>query len=220
MEGILWKWTNYWSGWQTRWFTLEDGILSYYMSRDEVGQGCKGSMKVSALEIIVSNIDSTRMDLVVPGDARRVMYLRAATSYDRQRWLVALGSSKACLTTAPLSTATSNGTTPVVLASGDSFRGKKVELRIYADLLMQQVHMVKEAAKSQDIQTMVEGTNLIAATCDTLVKNLEDYIELVSDDDKDDKSHLNDTGIDSFHNNTNNKLTKARRYNNSFEKKT
>lgn len=210
MEGILWKWTNYWSGWQTRWFTLEDGILSYYMSRDEVGQGCKGSMKVSALEIIVSNIDSTRMDLVVPGD-RRVMYLRAATSYDRQQWLVALGSSKACLTTTPLTTITSTGTTtstPVILASGDSFRGKKVELKLYADLLMQQVHMVKEAAKNQDIQTMVEGTNLIAATCDTLVKNLEDYIELVSDDEK---SHLKDSGIDSCLNNTNghnNKLTK------------
>ncbi|XP_046680649.1 pleckstrin homology domain-containing family A member 3-like [Homalodisca vitripennis] len=52
MEGVLWKWTNYWNGWQTRWFILENGILSYYMSQEEVNQGCKGSMKVSALEIM------------------------------------------------------------------------------------------------------------------------------------------------------------------------
>lgn len=40
------------TGWQTRWFILENGVLSYYMSQEEVNQGCKGSMKVSALEII------------------------------------------------------------------------------------------------------------------------------------------------------------------------
>lgn len=39
-------------GWQTRWFVLEDDILSYYMSQEEVNQGCKGSIKVSALEIM------------------------------------------------------------------------------------------------------------------------------------------------------------------------
>lgn len=77
MEGILWKWTNYWNGiysiyiavcnyfflnstffffhlktgWQTRWFILENGILSYYKSQEEVNQGCKGSVKVSVCQI-------------------------------------------------------------------------------------------------------------------------------------------------------------------------
>jgi pleckstrin family protein A (phosphoinositide binding specific) protein 8 len=92
MEGELWKWTNYWngkvsqvslssvaapadsppdpavfSGWQSRWFLLEDGILSYYKSCEEVSQGCKGSMNVSVCEIVVSHADSTRLDLVISG---------------------------------------------------------------------------------------------------------------------------------------------------------
>lgn len=37
MEGVLWKWTNYWNGWQPRWFILDKGILTYYKSQDEVG---------------------------------------------------------------------------------------------------------------------------------------------------------------------------------------
>lgn len=38
-------------GWQTRWFVLENGILTYYKSQEEVNQGCKGSLKVQACEI-------------------------------------------------------------------------------------------------------------------------------------------------------------------------
>jgi pleckstrin family protein A (phosphoinositide binding specific) protein 8 len=74
MEGVLWKWTNYWTGvkelwflhklvsllhaqlfflgWQPRWFILdESGVLVYYKSQEEVHQGCKGSLKISACEI-------------------------------------------------------------------------------------------------------------------------------------------------------------------------
>lgn len=28
--GILYKWVNYGKGWRSRWFVLEDGVLSYY----------------------------------------------------------------------------------------------------------------------------------------------------------------------------------------------
>lgn len=35
------------------------------------------------------------MDLVIPGEQH--LYLRAATSQERQQWLVALGSAKACV---------------------------------------------------------------------------------------------------------------------------
>lgn len=30
VAGILYKWVNYGKGWRSRWFTLEDGVLSYY----------------------------------------------------------------------------------------------------------------------------------------------------------------------------------------------
>ncbi|XP_054257946.1 pleckstrin homology domain-containing family A member 3-like isoform X2 [Macrosteles quadrilineatus] len=173
MEGVLWKWTNYWNGWQTRWFILEDGILSYYLSQEEVSQGCKGSMKVSALEIMVNSVDQTRMDLVVPGEKH--IYLRAASSQERQQWLIALGSSKACLTT-------KHRKESVVDSTPDSLKTKKSELRLYCDLLMQQVHMIKTAAANDqepDIQKLSEGSCLLTATCDTFIKTLEDCMRLV-----------------------------------------
>ncbi|XP_025068035.1 pleckstrin homology domain-containing family A member 3-like isoform X6 [Alligator sinensis] len=51
MEGALLKWTNYLSGWQPRYFVLDNGILSYYDSQDDVGKGSKGSIKMAVCEI-------------------------------------------------------------------------------------------------------------------------------------------------------------------------
>nr|CAD7574429.1 unnamed protein product [Timema californicum] len=171
MEGVLWKWTNYWSGWQTRWFILGNGVLAYYKSQEEVNQGCKGSMKVSACEIIVNPVDTTRMDLVIPGEQH--IYLRAATSQERQQWLVALGSAKACVTTR--SRKDSGESNP------DNLKFKKSELRLYCDLLMQQVHMVKTAA-TQDggpqLKKLDEATSLLGATCDTFIRTLEDCMKI------------------------------------------
>ena len=39
-------------GWQPRYFILEDGILSYYHSKADINNSCKGSIKVSACDII------------------------------------------------------------------------------------------------------------------------------------------------------------------------
>lgn len=47
------------------------------------------------ISVLVNPVDSTRMDLVIPGEKH--MYLKAATSQERQKWLVALGSAKACV---------------------------------------------------------------------------------------------------------------------------
>lgn len=38
-------------GWQPRYFVLENGILSYYDSQDDVGKGSKGSIKMAVCEI-------------------------------------------------------------------------------------------------------------------------------------------------------------------------
>uniref|UniRef100_A0A1B6C3E3 PH domain-containing protein n=1 Tax=Clastoptera arizonana TaxID=38151 RepID=A0A1B6C3E3_9HEMI len=172
MEGILWKWTNYWNGWQTRWFVIENGILSYYMSQEEVNQGCKGSMKVSALEIILNTVDTSRMDLVIPGEKH--IYLKASSSQERQQWLVALGSSKACLTSR-------HRKESVADCNPDSLKTKKNELRLYCDLLMQQVHMVKTAVGDEnkpDLKRLSEGSCLLAATCDTFIKTLEECMKI------------------------------------------
>ncbi|XP_059054187.1 pleckstrin homology domain-containing family A member 3-like [Achroia grisella] len=172
MEGILWKWTNYWNGWQTRWFILENGILSYYKSQEEANQGCKGSVKVSVCQINVNNIDNSRLDLVIPGQQH--MYLRAPSPQDRQKWLVALGSAKACVDFKE---------TKATLEDTTSLGHKKSELRLYCDLLMQQVHAVKSAATAQEgpeLQKIEDASSLLTATCDTFIRTLEDIMRLSS----------------------------------------
>ncbi|CAH0406579.1 unnamed protein product [Chilo suppressalis] len=174
MEGILWKWTNYWNGWQTRWFILENGILSYYKSQDEVNQGCKGSVKVSVCQINVNHIDNTRLDLVIPGQQH--MYLRAPSPQDRQKWLVALGSAKACVDSKGESTVT-------VFDDTNSLSHKKSELRLYCDLMMQQVHAVKSAVTTEngpDLQNIDDASSLLTATCDTFIRTLEDIMRITS----------------------------------------
>lgn len=178
MEGILWKWTNYWTGWQPRWFVLDGGVLVYYQSQEEVSQGCKGSLKISACEISVSQTDTLRLDLNLPGELH--YYLRASTSQERQQWLVALGSAKACegITKEPSEPGAIEG-------DKDLLKTKRSELRLYCDLLMQQVHSVKDAATQMpqpDVDKLEESTHLLGATCDTFIATLEDCLRLAKAD--------------------------------------
>lgn len=46
--------------------------------------------------LLVHSTDSTRVDLTIPGE--QYFYLRAINAAERQKWLVALGTAKACLT--------------------------------------------------------------------------------------------------------------------------
>ncbi|PIK59395.1 putative pleckstrin-likey domain-containing family A member 8 [Apostichopus japonicus] len=144
MEGILYKWTNYVSGWQPRWFILDKGILAYYKSQDEVGQGCKGSVKLACCEIDVHGTDPTRVDLIIPGEQH--FYVKGTSEAERQRWLVALGSAKACLTDSIVHQGKEE--------SDSNMRSKMSELRLYCDLLMQQVASVKEACEERENNQM------------------------------------------------------------------
>ncbi|CAI9718054.1 pleckstrin homology domain-containing family A member 8-like [Octopus vulgaris] len=175
MEGTLFKWTNYLSGWQPRWFILENGILSYYKSQEVVNSGCKGSIKMTVCDVVVHPSDSTRLDLVIPGEQH--FYLKAATPHERQQWLIALGTSKACL---------ANGQSPQSTGeiSPDIVKTKKSELRLYCDLLMKQVHSVKQAIsnpdETPDIQKLNDATSLLSATCDTFIQTLEDCMRIAN----------------------------------------
>lgn len=180
-----------------RWFVLDNGVLAYYKSQEEVNQGCKGSLKVSACEISgksfkdrgctfrfephlndgdhasfpVHPTDNTRLDVIVPGEQH--IYLKAASNQERQQWLVALGSTKACVTTRNRKD------------SGDlypySLKSKKSELRLYCDLLMQQVHQVKMCATEEDkidLKKLNDASSLLSVTCDTFIKTLDDCMKL------------------------------------------
>lgn len=117
---------------------MDGGVLSYYKSLEEVERGCKGSINVSACEIRLHPTDHLRLDLTIPGEQH--MYVRANSEKARQQWLVALGSAKACL---------SNQARPSSPPTNvEVSKAKKAELRLYCDMLMQQVHNIKQAVSN------------------------------------------------------------------------
>ncbi|XP_051792112.1 LOW QUALITY PROTEIN: pleckstrin homology domain-containing family A member 8 [Erpetoichthys calabaricus] len=175
MEGMLYKWTNYLSGWQPRWFVLEGGTLSYYDSEDDAWKGCKGSIKMSVCEIQV-HTDNTRMDLIIPGE--QCFYLKAINAAERQKWLVALGTAKACLTDSRTKKEKE------VYENTEALKKKMSELRLYCDLLLQQVNTVKECPVPGRLEsnTVIDGhidmATLVKSTCNTFLKTLEECMQI------------------------------------------
>ncbi|XP_038839902.1 pleckstrin homology domain-containing family A member 8-like [Salvelinus namaycush] len=164
MEGILYKWTNYISGWQPRWFVLEGGTLSYYDSQEDSWKGCKGSIKISVCEIQVHSSDFTRVDLTIPGE--QYFYLRAINAAERQKWLVALGSAKACLTDNRTKREKEHQ------ENTEALKTKMSELRLYCDLLLQQVNQIKDSEENEEAGEN-PGT-MVKSTCTTFIKTLEE----------------------------------------------
>ncbi|XP_041799134.1 pleckstrin homology domain-containing family A member 8 [Chelmon rostratus] len=173
MEGMLYKWTNYISGWQPRWFVLDGGTLSYYDSQEDAWKGCKGSIKISVCEIQVHSSDSTRVDLTIPGE--QYFYLRAINAAERQKWLVALGTAKACLT--------DNRTKreKELQENTEALKTKMSELRLYCDLLLQQVNKIKENDELGDTEeTGLDTGNMVKSTCTTFLKTLEECMQIAN----------------------------------------
>ncbi|KAF6737387.1 Pleckstrin homology domain-containing family A member 3 [Oryzias melastigma] len=164
MEGILYKWTNYMTGWQPRWFVLENGVISYYDSEDDVNKGSKGSIKMSVCDIKVHPTDSTRLELIIPGEQH--FYVRAVNAAERQRWLVALGSSKA---------GNLDGNKHV---GPECLRTKMSELRLYCDLLVQQVQTIQSQYSTGNEATPSSEASLLNATCTTFIQTLEECMSL------------------------------------------
>ncbi len=125
----------------------------------------------------MNQADPLRLDVTVPGEQH--FYLRASTSQERQQWLVALGSAKACegLTTKETISEQGNQTIHIydlsrthfflslvyisIPEERDSLKSKRSELRLYCDLLMQQVHSVKDAATQAppDVEVKVNSND-------------------------------------------------------------
>ncbi|KAL1767999.1 pleckstrin-likey domain-containing family A member 8 isoform X1 [Sigmodon hispidus] len=174
MEGVLYKWTNYLSGWQPRWFLLCGGILSYYDSPEDAWKGCKGSIQMAVCEIQVHSVDNTRMDLIIPGE--QYFYLKARSVAERQRWLVALGSAKACLTDSRTQKEKE------FAENTENLKTKMSELRLYCDLLVQQVDKTKEVASSSvaDSAEGIDVGTLLKSTCNTFLKTLEECMQIAN----------------------------------------
>ncbi|XP_061432602.1 pleckstrin homology domain-containing family A member 8-like isoform X2 [Lethenteron reissneri] len=170
MEGVLYKWTNYYNGWQPRWFVLDGGVLSYYDHKEDVRKGSKGSLKMAVCEIQVCPSDDSRLELVIPGEQH--FYLRTTSAAERQGWVVALGSAKACLTDSR------TRKEKEIMEASDSLCSKMSEMRLYYDLMTQQVSLIRQGIQEPrpDVQRMSEASSLLSATCDTFVRALEECV--------------------------------------------
>eukprot|EP00050_Salpingoeca_kvevrii_P018844 m.79256 g.79256 ORF g.79256 m.79256 type:complete len:543 (+) comp8177_c2_seq2:196-1824(+) len=92
VQGQLMKWTNYIHGWQPRWFVFANGVLSYYLSQEEVELGCRGSFKAAAIDINVRQDEPHKFDLIIPNEQE--LFLEASDAKELQRWIVALQTAK------------------------------------------------------------------------------------------------------------------------------
>lgn len=55
-RGYLSKWTNYLHGWQERFVVVAEGIMSYYKSEYDTQYGCRGSISLHKVKILVSYV--------------------------------------------------------------------------------------------------------------------------------------------------------------------
>lgn len=181
LSGNLEKWTNYWLGWQSRYFKLENGILSYYQNEEEVDSGAKASLKVSSCDIVPDIVDNRKFDVTV-GSGQRFS-LRASSTSLRQTWLIALGSAKQ----------ENDGRALLTKQNGDKsekLNKKSTELRLYCDLLVQQVDTIqisvnkaREGTDSEDVN-LNENAVMLSATCKTFIKTLKDTMALMNENVK------------------------------------
>ena len=145
------------------------------------------------------------------------LYLRAKDDRERQQWLISLGSAKACVSKtnthgrSRLSSASPIPVPPTSCTQAPShlqpsskvsdsdreittnktstelIRAKRLELRLYCDLLMQQVHTIKTAVKDSsnevtgvDMEKLNEGCSLLTQTCDTFIHTLDETMKLAN----------------------------------------
>jgi hypothetical protein len=92
-SGNLLKWTNYAIGYKSRFFVLENGILSYYKSEEDFPLSCRGSISMRIANILLTEEDDkSRFDVVGKGSVR--YSLKARSPADAKKWIWAVMESK------------------------------------------------------------------------------------------------------------------------------
>ncbi|KRZ73641.1 Transcription factor Sp4, partial [Trichinella papuae] len=172
LEGFLSKWTNVLTGWQTRWFVLEDGVLYYYKSKEEVQAGYKGSVNVAMCEIIADQVYPNRMEVWIPGEKH--FYLQCSNAQERQRWLMALGSAKAKYnSTAAMDSTFTDSVTK------NALNAKSKELKLFNSILKHHLDaMLKSLDENENItpKQFLKEAKKISKTCVKCSSITEDWL--------------------------------------------
>ena len=142
---------------------------------------------MTACDIIPDSIDPLKFDLTV-GSGQKFS-LRAPTTALRQTWLIALGSAKQETDKSVLHTKNSGD-------KADKLTRKSTELRLYCDLLVQQVDTIQQSTErrqrdeetSEHEPSLNENAMMLSATCKTFLKTLKDTMALINENIKDETS--------------------------------
>ena len=87
MEGKLIKWTNYFSGWKERIFSLRGPLLYYYYAPKEMPRG-KIHLGLSTI------INDENNDYFEINTGSNIIFLKAQTKEERNKWITALTKAK------------------------------------------------------------------------------------------------------------------------------
>ena len=87
MEGVLIKWTNYFSGWKERIFNLKGPLLYYYYNQKELPRG-KIHLGLSSI------VNDENNDFFEINTGSNIIFLKAKTKEERNKWVTALTKAK------------------------------------------------------------------------------------------------------------------------------
>ncbi|GAA6060031.1 hypothetical protein JCM10212_001028 [Sporobolomyces blumeae] len=91
MRGYLSKWTNMAKGWRSRWFVLDNGVLSYYRSQEDEGKASRGSISMSVAKIATGESDKFKFTVSNKlGKSLPSFYLKGNHPVEVMRWVEAL----------------------------------------------------------------------------------------------------------------------------------
>ncbi|KAJ2496247.1 hypothetical protein GGH96_005973 [Coemansia sp. RSA 1972] len=90
-SGELHKWTNYAGGWKSRWFELEDGVLSYYKNKADAESSCRGAINMRIAKIVMGK-DKAQFEAHGKGSIK--YRLKAADAAVAKQWVHLLNVSK------------------------------------------------------------------------------------------------------------------------------
>ena len=115
INGTLSKWTNYLQGWQDRYVVVRKGILSYYKSEYDTRFGCRGSISLHKVKLLVGKsvmlhlqrdiecllysslkvheFDDVRFDIRAHDCT---YFFRAGTPQEKQTWIEVIEANKVC----------------------------------------------------------------------------------------------------------------------------
>ncbi|KAJ7770760.1 oxysterol-binding protein [Mycena metata] len=98
LRGYLNKYTNVAKGWNTRWFVLKEGVLSYYRHQDDEAFASRGSMAVKNC-VLKPPAGTERMRFEIHsgagGKGGEKWYVKANHPVEASRWVAAISASVA-----------------------------------------------------------------------------------------------------------------------------